>query len=615
MAGDATTPIPAGSDTDAAAGLDLTPAMPGREAAPEPPPEGFPARIAHYKVVREIGAGGMGHVLKCLDTTLSRYVALKILRSGLADNATFIERFRREAHAVAKLRHPNIVQIYSIGDDDDLTYFTMEYVDGEGLDRLLTRRKRLKEREVLQMMREVCAGLQEAHDSDILHRDIKPGNVLVNSDGRAQLSDFGLAKFVYQQTLRVSEEAHAAGAGKNDGSMTDPGRVMGTPYYMAPELIQGREADARSEVYALGTMMYELLAGQVPFKKESVDEIFDAHLGELPPPIAELNPAVSLETATICYRALEKEPSARYQSAEAMGEALQAALERERRAEEAQARAQLGAEMATAFGSARMSAGGGGISQYGPLITRLVIVALFLGLLWLVVEGLKMPDAGPDIPGSAMGDTAFAVGTDCRVAGIVAGVEEGAAFVRVALETPAEKRWIRLSRRRWDAMGATVPSPDTWWVAQGRVLRAEDHAPELETAERGLWPVSPFDRHQLETDGSDIRLIKLVRVKDWEGRHVGARVGVAGTVVWRTARGSEGPVRLLLARGEESARVIVPRPIAKQVRGMDKIRIGERVLVIGRLKEVDPGDDPLLEPGDEVTVEAPKELQRERRER
>jgi len=609
MGGDAITPIPTSGDTDAE-----VPGQPGAEppemavsptmtdAGDDSPPAGgggteFPKQISHYKVVREIGAGGMGHVLKCLDTTLNRYVALKILRMGLAKNATFIERFRREAHAVAKLRHPNIVQIYSIGDDADFDFFTMEYVDGEGLDRLLARRKRLKEREALQTMLEVCLGLQEAHDSDILHRDIKPGNVLINSDGRAQLSDFGLAKFVYQQTLKVSEDAHAAGAGKNDGSMTDPGRVMGTPFYMAPELIQGREADARTEV---------------PFKKETVDEIFDAHLAELPPPIAELNPEVSLETAKICYRALEKEPRARYQSAAEMGEALQAALDKERRAQEMQARAQLGAEMATAFGSARIGAGGGA-SRMGPIVGKLIMLALFVGLLLLLVEGMKMPESGPTIPGSAIMDSAWNSGSDCRVAGIVGDIEETNVQVRVALDNPDGRRWLRIPRKRWDAMGATVPSLDTWWAAEGRIVRNADGLNEMEVAKDKLWPAGALDRQRLAQDSEVMELVKFERVKDWEARSVGRRVGLTGTVMWRGTEGEKGPVKLLIARGDDAVRVFIPRPVADQSRLFHRIRMGERVAVVGRLAELEEGDDPLLEPRDQLTVEAPKEIQHQKR--
>ncbi|MHC5038331.1 MAG: serine/threonine protein kinase, partial [Planctomycetota bacterium] len=274
----------------------------------------LPDTVKHYKVIREIGAGGMGRVLKCLDTTLNRYVAIKMLRYGLTRDGGFIERFRREALAVAKTRHPNIVQIHSIGEDEGRVFYSMEYVEGEGLDRLLERRGRFEEAEAVDIIRQTAEGLAHVHRAGILHRDVKTNNILLDSSKRVVLTDFGLAKMDYQQILKASPSTPRREGDKRSLGETDPGRVMGTPYYMAPECISGRTPDVRSDIYSLGIVFYEILTNRVPFDGDSPSEIFHAHLNDIPVPVGELSPDTSLNVANIVYKCIEKNPAARYQN-------------------------------------------------------------------------------------------------------------------------------------------------------------------------------------------------------------------------------------------------------------------------------------------------------------
>lgn len=612
VAGRSLTPIPLGSESDPGPVSAATnPTLLGsgasaRSGAAAPP---LPERIGQFKVVREIGAGGMGHVLKCLETSLNRYVALKLLRPALARNAAFIERFRREAHAVAKLRHPNIVQIYAIGEDGGHDYFTMEYVDGEGLDRVLARRGRLPEREALQIGAQVCRGLAAAHDAGILHRDVKPGNVLVNGDGRAQLSDFGLAKFEFQQTLRRSAEAASAGIAPGDPSATDPGRVMGTPFYMAPELIAGRDADARSDVYAVGVMLYELLAGHVPFRHSDVEGIFDQHLHELPRSIADANPEVSLETANLIYRALEKDPRNRFPDAAAMADALEAGLDRERRARELQTQARLSAEMATAFGALR---GGREAPRVSRLITWALLLVLLLGALYLVMQGLQVPAVASPIPGSAQGDRAFEAGAVVRVAGIVNEVQTDAAWHKIALLGPLGERWVQVSAEGWRAAhGGEPPAEDSWWAAEGPVVRGAGDVVAVHADATKVWAVDGLEFSRVTAVSNSVRGFQYEPVKRVSDAMLGDTMAVRGVVVWRDDGEAGGPVDLLLVRGGEEALALRVHVTAAARRGMASLarcRVGEPVHAIGRLTELAlvPGVDPALAAGLLLTVEDPE---------
>ena len=210
--------------------------------------------FTQLEILEVIGHGGMGIVYKARQTELDRIVALKILRPGIVDDAGFAERFQREARALAKLNHPNIITVYDFGRRDELYYFLMEYVDGTNL-RHLEREGDLTSQEALAIVPQICSALQYAHDNGVVHRDIKPENILITREGDVRIADFGLAKL--------------AGA-VDDAPLTGTWQVMGTPHYMAPEQFEKpTSVDHRADIYSLGVVIYELLTGELPLGRFS----------------------------------------------------------------------------------------------------------------------------------------------------------------------------------------------------------------------------------------------------------------------------------------------------------------------------------------------------------
>lgn len=255
--------------------------------------------IKGYRIVSRVGRGGMGAVFKAKHLALDRDVALKILPPRLAKDETFVERFVREARSAAKLNHPNIVQALDAGQSGELYYFAMEYVDGQSFDDILKERGPLPASEVIEVGQQMASALQHAEPLGLIHRDIKPGNILLTADGTAKLADFGLAK-----------EA-------SDTSVTHTGvTAMGTPNYVSPEQAAGeRDLDIRSDVYSLGVTLYHLATGSVPFEGETAAVVMTKHLNEDPTPPRELAPAVPEALNKVILKMMEKEKEDRYQSA------------------------------------------------------------------------------------------------------------------------------------------------------------------------------------------------------------------------------------------------------------------------------------------------------------
>jgi predicted Ser/Thr protein kinase len=244
------------------------------------------ARFPQYELLELLGRGGMGAVYKARQTGLDRLVAIKILPPEVGQNAAFAERFTREAHALAKLSHPNIVAVHDIGQTGGLFYFIMEYVDGVNLRQAL-QSGRINPQEALAIVAQICEALQFAHDEGVVHRDIKPENILIDKRGRVKIADFGLAKLLGQDT---------AGQG-----LTATQQAMGTLRYMAPEQMEGaKEVDHRADIFSLGVVFYELLTGELP-------------IGRFAPPSKKVQIDVRLDEVVL--RALEQEPEHRYQRA------------------------------------------------------------------------------------------------------------------------------------------------------------------------------------------------------------------------------------------------------------------------------------------------------------
>ena len=266
-----------------------------------------PKRIAGYEVLGFIGRGGMGNVFKARQVSMDRTVALKLLPSRLAQNERFVERLTREAHAAARLSHPNIVHAYDVGEADGHCYFAMEYIDGEGLDAVLRRNGPLKPERARQAMMQVTSALVAAHEAGVIHRDIKPSNLLIDTKGRVRVADFGLAK-----QLEGDETAAAIG------------ESLGTPAYAAPEVCAGKDIDARADLYSLGATFFHLLAGRPPFDDADAARVLVRQVKEQPPALAEVAPQVDSRLCRIIDRLLRKNPANRHPSARALLDELEA---------------------------------------------------------------------------------------------------------------------------------------------------------------------------------------------------------------------------------------------------------------------------------------------------
>jgi len=271
-----------------------------------------PQEIAgRYRIERRLGAGGMSTVFLAQDTVLERSVAVKLLAEHLADDEAFVARFQREALSAARLQHPNIVQVFDYGLDasSHRHFIVMEFVDGPSCADLLRDRKRLDIEEAVRIVRDACHGLDYAHRAGVVHRDVKPGNLLLSGDsGATKLADFGIAKAAEQTRI------------------TQVGSVLGTAAYLSPEQAHGDEAGPRSDTYSLGVCAYQLLTGRLPHEYGSLTELALKQRDEPVEPISELRPAVPLQLDLAIRVALERDPEDRYDSALDFAHALEAGL-------------------------------------------------------------------------------------------------------------------------------------------------------------------------------------------------------------------------------------------------------------------------------------------------
>jgi serine/threonine protein kinase len=263
-----------------------------------------------YELHEPIATGGMATIFKAWDTRVERIVAVKILRSLAKTDRRAIERFRREAHAAARLSHPNAVTIYDFLEERGEHYLIMEYVVGVNLKQYLARKGTLSPQEAVQITSQVCSVLQVAHAQGFIHRDIKPQNIMITPDGQAKLTDFGI--------VRVMEAA----------GLTNTGIVLGTADYLAPEQARGDPLSPASDLYSLGVVLYEMLAGRPPFVGSSAVQVAMQHTQNVPPPPSKYNPRIPRALELVVKKALQKDPARRYTTAEAMRKALGESLKK-----------------------------------------------------------------------------------------------------------------------------------------------------------------------------------------------------------------------------------------------------------------------------------------------
>ena len=262
-----------------------------------------------YEVIRSIGEGGMANVYLGYDTILDRNVAIKILRGDLSNDEKFVRRFQREALSASSLAHPNIVEMYDVGEDDGLYYIVMEYIEGKTLKQLLKKRGTLTLSEAIDIMSQLTDGMAHAHDSYIIHRDLKPQNIMIKDDGQIKITDFGIAMAL------------------NSTQLTQTNSVMGSVHYLPPEQASGKGCTIKSDIYSMGIIFYELLSGSLPFKGDNAVEIALKHMREPLPSLREENSAIPQSIENIVKKATAKNPKNRYDSARSMHEDLLTALD------------------------------------------------------------------------------------------------------------------------------------------------------------------------------------------------------------------------------------------------------------------------------------------------
>ena len=265
-----------------------------------------------YEIIKLIGEGGMANVYLAYDTILERNVAVKVLRGDLADDEKFVRRFQREALSASSLSHPNIVEMYDVGEDNGNFYIVMEYIDGQTLKQLIKKRGHLTVPEAIDIMLQLTDGLAHAHDSYIIHRDIKPQNIMILEDGMVKITDFGIAMAI------------------NASDLTQTNSVMGSVHYLPPEQAAGKGSTIKSDIYSLGILFYEMLAGTMPFRGETAVEIALKHIKDPMPSIRKINSKVPQSVENIIFKATAKNPKNRYNNVRELHDDLKTALDNDR---------------------------------------------------------------------------------------------------------------------------------------------------------------------------------------------------------------------------------------------------------------------------------------------
>src|SRR4051812_39314305 len=264
-------------------------------------------KVSRYEITGELGKGAMGRVYKAVDPTIGRTVALKTMRLDVhgLDTDEMLRRFKNEARLAGVLNHGNIVTIYDAGEENGLFYIAMEYIEGVTLHSVLNQRKTLPPEDIINISKQICAGLDHAHHHGVIHRDVKPANIMLEPDGTAKIMDFGIAK-------------------SGGGGVTSTGQVLGTPNYMAPEQVRGHVLDGRTDLFSFGVMLYEMTTGEKPFAGTNVTTIIYKIIHEAPVPPRELDVTIHPGLDQVIMKALAKKPEERYQTGAELARELQA---------------------------------------------------------------------------------------------------------------------------------------------------------------------------------------------------------------------------------------------------------------------------------------------------
>ncbi len=355
-----------------------------------------------YEIIEELGGGGMAIVYKGHDKFLNRPVTIKILRPEFTVDKDFIARFQREAQAIARLSHPNIVSIYDVGQEDNIHYLVMEYVHGDNLKNIIKKEGPLPPERALRIVVQICKALQHAHENKIVHRDVKPHNILITYGGWAKLTDFGMAREITAATLTYTDT------------------IMGSVHYLSPEQARGQAVGLKSDLYSLGVVLYEMLTGVVPYQGDSPIAIAIKHIQEHPEMPSRLNPGIPPRLEKVILKAMNKEPALRFATAAEMSQSLQAALKKEEN--ENAGSAEGGFSPGDDFEGEEIEAGAGKKRRLRPLgwvILGLLLVAfLAAGAYLLNKYYFSVPEIQvPDVTGKSLAEASgILTGLGLRVA-------------------------------------------------------------------------------------------------------------------------------------------------------------------------------------------------------
>ncbi len=337
--------------------------------------------LGQYRILEKIGHGGMGTVYKGYDTALDRYVAIKVLAPHLVWEQGLVDRFLREARTAAHLKHPHIVTIYNVGKQDGIYYFVMEYLPGRTLAEVIRQEGALPLQRVARIAEQIASALDYAHAQGLVHRDVKPGNILIGPGDQATLTDFGIVKAL------------------TGTSLTRTGIFIGTPEYVSPEQARGQDVDPRSDIYSLGVVCYEMLTGRVPFVGDTL-AVLHAHGYDPPPPLRSLNPWAPAALEPVIGQALAKDPAQRYGTAGELVAALKAALAGQGVAE----------PPAVAVPTPRPAPARRRVQPWPWALAGLAVVAILVGLL-LALSGEGGGRPTPTLPAPVAAVTATPTGT------------------------------------------------------------------------------------------------------------------------------------------------------------------------------------------------------------